>query len=154
MEKQRRKLEEYLQDKDKKEREEMMKEKDDINKRLKIEKKKQEQLEYQRKMLQHYREKKQETENLLRISSHKKSKLNTSTPEYQFNDSYMKRRIMKHSNSKPRDDNNRTDMNIKSHSEVDVHITQNTDDENNNEYLGNVESNDVINEEKVEFAND
>lgn len=51
-------------------------------------------------MLQDYHVKKKETENLLRISYDKKpQKYNNSSPEFQFSNSYMKRRV-RGSNSK------------------------------------------------------
>lgn len=100
LEKQRKKLDDYLRERDQKQRDEEDNERSHENKRLKIEKRKQEQLSSQKRMLQDYHEKRKETENLLRISNDKKpQKYNNSSPEFQFSNSYMKRRV-KDSNSK------------------------------------------------------
>lgn len=70
------------------------------NKRLKIEKRRQEQLHNQKHLIEKFHEKKRETENLLRLSYQNEggpptNKVNISSPELQFNDSYMKKRVNK-----------------------------------------------------------
>jgi hypothetical protein len=67
------------------------------SKRLKIEKRKNDHFENQKMLLEKFREKKRETENLLRLSYDKpsKGKVNITSPENQFNDSYMKKRVQK-----------------------------------------------------------
>lgn len=84
-------------EKNKKDREDEMKYQTENNKRLKIEKKKQEYHQNQKQLIEKFREKKRETESLLRISFDKNNKgnLNITSPEYQFNDSYMKKRVQK-----------------------------------------------------------
>jgi hypothetical protein len=70
------------------------------SKRLKVEKRRQYQHLNQKEMLQHYQVKKKETESLLRMSFDKQhQKFNTTTPEFQFSNSYMKKRV-KGSNTK------------------------------------------------------
>lgn len=122
MDKQRKKLDDYLREKEKQRKEEDEKERSVLSKRLMIEKQKQHHYEEQKKQIEKYRQRKQETENLLRISYNPKGKVDISTPEFQFNTSYMKRKLMDKSNSKSRKRFNKSGFPNNLHPEAEVKI--------------------------------
>jgi hypothetical protein len=124
LDKQRKKLDDYLREKEKQRKEEDEKERSIMGKRLKIEKQKQHHYEEQKKLIEEYRQRKQETESLLRISYTSKGKVDISTPEFQFNTSYMKRKLMDKSNSKSRKRFNKSSFPANLHPEAEVKIRE------------------------------
>ena len=81
-----------------------------IDKRIKIEQRKQVYFDNQKKLIDEYRERKMETENLLRISFQKKPNVNMYTPDFQFTNSYMNSKIVE--NFDQRHNNNHTEFDI------------------------------------------
>ena len=119
MEKQRKRLEEYLNQKQNEKRHDDMKEQDLMSKRLKIEKRKQVNHEQQKRMLQEYHDKKKQTENLLRISDQNPDIQEDQQQDFKFTNSYMKKRVLKNSHSKNKKSNNKSqNYGVPAHDEV------------------------------------
>ncbi|CAI2387632.1 unnamed protein product [Moneuplotes crassus] len=126
LEKQRKKLEDYFQEKEKKEKEEEEKERKQENKRLMVEKRRKAHYSQQKRMIEEFSMKKKMTEDILKIS--KKPKNTSDNGGFLFSDSYMKKKVGKQPMNKHRKDKNHTDLGMKSGSEQEVFVKDNSDD--------------------------
>mmetsp|Transcript_5146 Transcript_5146/g.4929 ORF Transcript_5146/g.4929 Transcript_5146/m.4929 type:complete len:107 (-) Transcript_5146:10-330(-) len=91
-----------------------------------IEKRRKAHYSQQKRMIEEFSMKKKMTEDILKIS--KKPKNTSDNGGFLFSDSYMKKKVGKQPMNKHRKDKNHTDLGMKSGSEQEVFVKDNSDD--------------------------